>query len=249
MYPKIFIEYFREHERSKEVFVAIPFSKPFRQRWDDIFVPAIEGLGLTPYRVDKRSISDSILTDILSGICRAKLVLADISTNKRSSRNGNVMYELGLAHATRMPEEAVIVRSDKGKLLFDINQVRVRSFSPANTRESIDLIKECLVDALKEIDLTRDMIVKKVQKQLDHDSMYVMAMEADKDTFTVATAEHGNYGHLEWQEARIIFRKLQELQIFESEIDSDARPVKYRWSSLGRAVKAKLKDTLDSYRR
>lgn len=78
-------------------------------RWKRIFLPAIEGstiLGknLRAVRVDVRNSGDSILTEIISGIAHAQLILADISVTHECEkggelccyRNSNVMYEVGL---------------------------------------------------------------------------------------------------------------------------------------------------------
>lgn len=108
MYPKHFLDYFREFETTDEVFVAMPFGGEAAEcRWEDIFVPAIDAVDLEPYRVDIRDVGDSILTDILEGIGRARLVLVDVSgqgvTDLGDGRvrdpNPNAVYELGIAHA------------------------------------------------------------------------------------------------------------------------------------------------------
>jgi hypothetical protein len=113
MYPKIFLEYFRDFERTNRVFVAMPFSPDFKPRWDDVFRPAIEAVGLEAFRVDMRKTGDSIQTEILQQISQAQLILVDVSTDETGHRNANVMYELGVAHASRLPDEVIIVRSDR----------------------------------------------------------------------------------------------------------------------------------------
>ena len=66
-------------------------------------------------RVNATILFGSIITDILDGIAHSKLVLADISvatTGKwAGQRNGNVMYEVGLAHAVRQSTEVLLIRS------------------------------------------------------------------------------------------------------------------------------------------
>jgi len=116
MYPKIFSDYFRGFERSSEVFVAMPFSREAEPRWRDIFSPAVRSLKLRPFRVREGRVGDSILTDILGAIGRARLLLIDLSFQQTQGRppgpNPNVIYELGLAHAMRLPEEVIVVRGD-----------------------------------------------------------------------------------------------------------------------------------------
>ena len=63
----------------------------------------------------------------MDGITSSRLFLADVtSIGKRDDvpiRNGNVMYEIGLAHAVRLPEEVLLFRSDSDRLLFDLANV------------------------------------------------------------------------------------------------------------------------------
>lgn len=164
-------------------------------------------------------------------------------------RNGNVMYELGIAHALRMPEEVIIVRSDKRRILFDINQVRVHHFNPDSIPDSTAAIVELIGNAIKEIDFTKDVTVERISKKLDYDCVYVMAMELEKDSFAPSSAQHGSYGHLNWTEARSIFRKLQELGIFETFFNPRPKSVHYRWTPFGKIVASKLKDCINGIRR
>jgi hypothetical protein len=96
----------------------MPFSSQFEPRWKDIFEPAIVSCDLKPYRTKERLVSDSIPIDVLEGIGSAKLLLFDISNEKKDQPNSNVMYELGIAHAIRMPEEVIIVRMNNQKVVL-----------------------------------------------------------------------------------------------------------------------------------
>jgi hypothetical protein len=169
MYPKIYMDLFRSFEREQEVFVGMPFSSKFELRWKEIFEPAILSCSLKPYRTKELVVSDSITIDILDGIGRAKLLLFDIS-DERGKPNPNVMYELGIAHATRLPEEVIILRDDISKSsTFDISHIRWNTFSPKETENSITKIKALINNAESEIDLTKDKLVTKVITSLDVD--------------------------------------------------------------------------------
>jgi len=72
------------------------FDVRFDARWNNVIGPAlgkvlINGKRLEPVRVDARKASDSILTEILSGIADSRLILSDITTighlNERLTRN------------------------------------------------------------------------------------------------------------------------------------------------------------------
>ena len=161
------------------------FDNKFRARWENVICPAVsrierDGRRLEAYRVDARKISDSILTEILSGISAARLVLADISTvekvDDRPIRNGNVMYEVGIAHAARLPEEVLLFRSDDEPLLFDVANVRVNRYDPdSNPAEAIELIANSMVSALNEIDLRKSLAVSRAVDALDFPSWWLLA--------------------------------------------------------------------------
>ena len=110
------------------------FSDVYESRFRDVVDAAIQsvdyrGTKLSPVRVDLSKSGDSILTEIIDGIAHSALVLADVSVLGRDSksgksyRNGNVMYEVGLALACRQPAEVLLLRDDNDPFLFDVSTV------------------------------------------------------------------------------------------------------------------------------
>src|SRR3989337_2771078 len=102
MYPANYFGLFPPFPRQETVFVAMSFDPRFQQRWLEVISRGIRnvqvnGKNLEPVRVDARRISDSILTEVLSGVGTSRLFLADVTTLERVDgrpiRNGNVMYE------------------------------------------------------------------------------------------------------------------------------------------------------------
>ena len=129
--------------------------------------------------MDTKRISDSILTEILGGISNDQLVIADVTAtnwiDKRPVRNGNVMYEVGIAHAIRLPEEVLLFRSDSGRLLFDISNVRVNSYDPDNDCAGArEHVAHAIRDALNERNLQRQNAIKTTAKSLDIPSWTVL---------------------------------------------------------------------------
>lgn len=170
MYPKIYIDLFRSFDRASKVFVAMPFSSQFESRWKEIFVPAIKSCNLKPYRTKELLVSNSIPIDILDGIGRANFLLFDISNEEKDRPNSNVMYELGIAHAIRLPEEVIIMRDEQSKNCpFDIKHIRWNIFSTQKIEESRAKIEKLIKNAEKQIDLTKDLMVKNVLSSLDFD--------------------------------------------------------------------------------
>lgn len=185
MYPSTFFGLFPPFPRDFRAFVAMSFDKRFDARWKNVINPALSGIQfndipLEPYRVDLTSASDSILTEILDQIARCRVFVADITAldqlNSRAVRNQNVFYEIGLAHATRIPEEVLIFRSDDFDLAFDISNVRVHHYDPDdNPEESRMFVANTVIHSLRELDLKRNLAVRQAAQRLDYESWIVLA--------------------------------------------------------------------------
>jgi hypothetical protein len=152
------------------------FDTKFDNRWKNVIEPAIKEVGLYPYRVDQKTISDSIITEIITGISKCRLFFADVTTlahcEDRVFRNENVLYEVGIAHSRRLPEEVVLFRSDDDRLLFDLANIRVNPYNPdEKPTESKKLVKEALYSAIKEIDLQKHHSIKYAVESLTYDGV------------------------------------------------------------------------------
>lgn len=172
MYPNRYFNLFPSTPIEPQVFVAMAFDERHNQRWETVIRPAIKDVNLKPYRVDASRVSDSILTEILQGIGTSKIIFVEVSLLD-GNRKPNVMYELGIAHATRDATEVVIFRDDDALLPFDVANVRVNQYeahpddNPEKARESV---RFALADALREFDLSKSMAVQIAMQRLDQAS-------------------------------------------------------------------------------
>jgi len=99
-------------------FVAMEFSDPFTQLFEDVIRPVAKELGVEAYRVSEVYRPGIILQDITQGIAECQVVIAEITPP-----NPNVFYELGYAHALGKP---TILLAERGQdLPFDISGYRV----------------------------------------------------------------------------------------------------------------------------
>lgn len=184
MYPNTFFSLFPPFARTSVAFVAMSFDPRFKTRWTDVIDPALRGLSrgneqLQPYRVDLSKSGDAILTDILDRIGSAHLIFADITAldvlNDRPVRNANVLYEVGLAHARRLPEEVLVFRSDTFRLDFDIAGVRVHDYDPDGDRAgAIETIHAVALEAGKERDQRRNLAVRAAAQRMTAAAIYVL---------------------------------------------------------------------------
>ncbi|MCK5347631.1 MAG: hypothetical protein KAR20_29690, partial [Candidatus Heimdallarchaeota archaeon] len=127
-------------------FVMMPFADPIGKYYPSIYMPAVEKAGLTPVRADDDIFSTGkIIDQIWIGINSAKVLVAELT-----SRNANVYYELGLAHALQKP--VVLVSSNENDVPFDLHHIRVIYYDKTDPfwgQKLIDKIAENIVSALK----------------------------------------------------------------------------------------------------
>lgn len=177
MYPAHHFLLFPPFPRDPRVFVAMSFDARFTGRWENVIEPAIGSVvhnsrPLIPFRVDISKVGTSILDDILDGISRSQVILADITTlhvlDGKPVRNANVFYEVGLAHAVRLPEEVLLLRSDKDSLDFDLAPIRVHSYEPDDQpSRAREIVAETLTGILAARDTRRLESVRQAALSLD----------------------------------------------------------------------------------
>ena len=184
MYPNTYLNLFPPFPRDKRIFVAMSFDSRFDARWQNVLAPAIRrvtvtGVALEPHRVDLLTASDSVLTEILEGISRCRFFLADITDlgdlDGNPVRNANVLYEVGIAHATRLPQEVLLLRSDRNKLLFDIMNVRVLEYDPdGDPATAQNFVVNAIEQSLDELNLTQSLTVRRIAESLDIDTWWLL---------------------------------------------------------------------------
>lgn len=188
MYPLHHYRLFPPYPVEERVFVAMDFSEKFDRRWETVICPAIEsveinGRKLKAHRVDTSRIIVSVVSEILDGIGRELLVFADITTlhviDGRALRNVNVLYELGIAHAVRLPEENIIFRSDTDALPFDVANIRVNFYRPEeNPAEAREMVSNSIVTALQSLDEQRRTAVDLAAESLDPNTAVTLMLLA-----------------------------------------------------------------------
>jgi hypothetical protein len=257
MYPIDILTLFPPFPRENKVFVAMSFADEFQPRWENVIAPAIEsvevdGDTLQAHRVDNRKVSDSIVTEIVTGISNSRLIFADISShfaeNRIAVRNGNVMYEVGIAHAVRLPEEVLLFRSDRDPLLFDVANVRINRYDPeGQPEEARQGVEGAIRNALLEVDNRRNLSVQRTLDSLDFQTLGVLlAINAQPSGITppkvrtmrdVMNAVGEGRGILRVLELGLVRAVLVEMGNQVLDMDADAEDnMRYRITPFGKAV-------------
>ncbi|MEM6845023.1 MAG: hypothetical protein AAF632_22610 [Bacteroidota bacterium] len=126
-------------------FVMMPFSEPIGNYYSKIYKPAVQKAGLTPIRADTEIFgTGKIMDQIWKGINSAKVLVSELTT-----RNPNVFYELGLAHALNKP--VILVSRNEEDVPFDLQHIRVIYYDvndPFWGEKLIDKIAENILSAL-----------------------------------------------------------------------------------------------------
>lgn len=116
-------------KENKDCFIIMPISDAegydkghFNHVYEDIIKPAVELTEFTPRRADEVKETNFIHLDILKKLIDAPIAICDLST-----RNPNVLFELGIRQAFDKP---VVLIQEKGTpKIFDIGPLRYLEYS------------------------------------------------------------------------------------------------------------------------
>lgn len=128
-------------------FVIQPFDAGrYDKLYTDVYAPAIEAAGYTPYRVDQDPSVSVPIESIEAGIKSAVVCLADITED-----NPNVWYELGFAFASNRPVVMICAENRQGrKFPFDIQHRSIILYKP-DSLSDFQKLKETITTRIKAI--------------------------------------------------------------------------------------------------
>lgn len=135
---------------SNKCFVMMPISNHpdyptghFDKIYSQIFVEAIKEAGYEAYRVDENQLSDPIMVNIFDAIQKCPIAICDLS-----SKNPNVLYELGLRQAYDKP--VILVQDEKTDRIFDVSGINTYTYQSNRVYENIISARESIKNALNE---------------------------------------------------------------------------------------------------
>lgn len=135
-------------------FVMQPFGAPLGDYYEKIYRPAIEKAGLRPVRADAEIFATGkIMDQVWNGINAAKVLVAELTT-----RNPNVFYELGLAHAMKKP--VVLVSAKEEDVPFDLQHIRVIYYDMSDPFWGNKLIEKVAENILSAIQNPEEAVFK-----------------------------------------------------------------------------------------
>lgn len=254
VHPNAFLRSFWRLDLKPQVFVAMSFSAKSDERFDNVIAPAIlgcsaDGIQLQPHRVDLSKTGDFILTDIVDGIAHSQLVLADVSSVGRDAatqeayRNGNVMYEVGVALACRQPEEVLLIRDDHDKFLFDVSAIPHMQVDFTNFADARSKLKQAIQERLKSQSFVKDARVQRAFLSLSVQEFEVLQSFKKDPTSQAFAFQEGGHVNFRWMAA---IPRLLDKQIIELAGALDGKDPAYRLTPLGKFVLGGLDSHLNA---
>ncbi len=144
-------------EAGDSCFIMMPFAPPHGDYYSKVYKPAIEKAGLRPIRADTEIFgTGKIMDQIWSGINDAKVLVAELTT-----RNPNVFYELGLAHALEKP--VVLVCGNETDVPFDLKHIRVIYYDTTDPFWGNKLMDKVAENILSAIANPTEAVLKRAQ--------------------------------------------------------------------------------------
>ncbi|WP_408894666.1 hypothetical protein [Paenibacillus taichungensis] len=145
-----------EKEELKTCFIVMPISNAdgydighFNRVYEYIIKPACAAAGFKPSRADDTKHTNTIILDILNQIVQADMVICDLS-----SKNPNVMYELGIRQAFNLP--VVLIKDKITQRVFDTSSLRDIEYDQNlridTVKTTVEKVAESLAETYKKKD-------------------------------------------------------------------------------------------------
>lgn len=140
----------KQQRQSKTCFVIMPISDPdgyekdhFVKVYEDIFKFACIENGYDPIRADENKATNLIHLEIVRKLIECDLAICDLS-----SRNPNVLFELGIRQAFDRP--TVIVQESGTKPIFDISGFRYIEYDGSLSYRGVLDARSSISEAVKQ---------------------------------------------------------------------------------------------------
>jgi hypothetical protein len=195
------------YEAKEQVFVAMPFTNPFREAFERVIDPAIRKVTvnnrpLVP-RIINRSTSGSpdIHEQIFDAILHSRLVIADMTVQAshvsddgvpRWQANANVAYEVGLASAWRNPEDILLIHQNHPdhRYGFDVQNLRHVQYN-SNDDASVAALADEIVRALNQSSFLAKLAYQRVLQSASPSAVQFMHQETRRAFPVIAFQDGG----------------------------------------------------------
>jgi hypothetical protein len=177
----------------EEVFVVMPFAPVYDPIYTDLVEPGVRAAGLNlqrplrAYRTkgDLRTTAGWI--EVMEHLFTAQIILGVLT----SAVNGNVQYELGIAHATQPICRQVLIAEKDYTPQFDTKDLIFMEYSALSLGDSVEELAARIRTALEGWDVNQETIVRHaIAKLAPFDFEFIMQWYLVPQ-FSVRTADNG----------------------------------------------------------
>ena len=77
------------------------------------------------------------------------------------------MWEVGIAHTLRLPDEVLLIRSDTEPSIFDLTQFRAFSYDPTDVPRATTWLIALIRDRLRAVDQANSQLVARAARSID----------------------------------------------------------------------------------
>lgn len=258
MHPNAFLKSLWRNRILDQVFVAMTFDKRFDERFEKVIKPAIEAepfsrIALRAYRVDNSRTGDSILTDIIDGIAHSRLVLADVSVidegrfTQTPVRNGNVMYEVGVALACRNPSDVLLIRDDTKRFLFDVSTIPHLKIDFSDPSAAIESLREAISGRLDASNLLNDARIQMAAQTLTQDEIRILQVLSRLDPNQARDITLPNLSLVSYPDQRGLDGLIAKGCIKSEAVNAKTGAVLYALNAFGYALAKVAEETLPKF--
>ncbi|MCC5613362.1 hypothetical protein LC612_43475 [Nostoc sp. CHAB 5834] len=175
-------------EEEKTCFVIMPISDNadyetghFQRVYEYIIKPACKNAGFKPTRADDVKSSNVIIIDILERILNSDMVVCDLS-----SKNPNVLYELGIRQAFDLP--VTLIKDDITERIFDIQTFRDVPYHSQLRIDQVDKAIKLLQESIRETFDNKGKEVNSIVELLGRTKAKIKPTEISNDTIVLLQA-------------------------------------------------------------
>lgn len=184
--------------KKEMIFVVMPFSDAFDVLFTDLIEPAtgyanklleeesIKWPQLTAFRTKDDMRTTSGWINILENLTTAQIVLGVLTSD-----NPNVLYELGIAHATQQISRQVLLASNVYKPIFDTKDLIFHRYDDDLLFKSIEPLAKKIADAIKTYSVENEMKVLKARGLVNPYGFDVLMNRGITRNFGLKVSEEG----------------------------------------------------------
>lgn len=173
----------------EEVFVVMPFDQTYDAVYDSLIEPAVSsaattlGRPLRSYRTkgDMRTTSGWI--EVLEHLNTAQVTLGVLTKQV----NGNVQYELGIAHATQQIRRQVLIAEDGYVPAFDTKDLIFMRYSSADPASAVAELAERIGASVNEWRAEQEAMVRHAIARITPFEFEIVMIWASRGHFAIAT--------------------------------------------------------------